>query len=84
MSPAIIDLDVGSELLLVEVSAVGGYQEIAWERNGMALTGTFVSHDEVYYKATTDANDLGEYTITAATGGVGPDVTVMVLPYSKQ
>ena len=84
MSPAIIDLVVGSELLLIEVSASGGYQEITWQRNGMSLTGTFVSHDEVYYQTTTDTNDRGEYTITAATGGVGPEVTVVVLPYSKQ
>ena len=84
MSPAIIDLVVSSELLLIEVSASGGYEEITWQRNGMALTGTFVSHDEVYYQTTTDTNDLREYTITAATGGVGPSVTVVVLPYSKR
>ena len=83
VSPAIIDLVVGSELLLIEVSAMGGYEEITWQRNGMALTGPFVSHDEVYYKTITSSNDLGEYTITAATDGVGPDITVAVLPYSK-
>ena len=50
-------------------------------RNGVALSGTFVSHDEVYYTATTDSIDLGEYSITAAGGG--PTVTVAVLPYSE-
>ena len=83
VSPAIIDLVVGIEPLLIEVSAMGGYEEIIWQRNGMALTGIFVSHDEVYYQGKTDSNDLGEYTITAATGGVGPEVAVVVLPYSK-
>ena len=80
VSPAIIDLVLG-EPLLIEVSASGGYSQISWMRNGAALSGTFVSHDEVYYTATTDSNDLGEYSITA-TGG-GPTVTVAVLPYSE-
>ena len=80
MSPAIIDQVLG-EPLLIEVSASGGYTQISWMRNAVALSGTFVSHDEVYYTATTDNNDLGEYSITAAGGG--PTVTVAVLVYSE-
>ena len=84
MSPAVIDLVLG-EPLLIEVSASGGYSAITWMRNGAALSDSFsdiyVSHDEVYYTATTDMNALGEYSITA-TGG-GPTVTVAVLPYSE-
>ena len=76
VSPAIIDLLLG-EPLLIEVSASGGYSEITWMRNGAPLSGTFVSHDEVYYQATSSMADLGEYSITAAPGG--PTVTVVVL-----
>ena len=76
MSPAVIDLLLG-EPLLIEVSASGGYSEITWMRNGAPLSGTFVSHDEVYYQATSSLADLGEYSITAALGG--PTVTVTVL-----
>ena len=79
VSPAIIDLVVG-ELLLIEVSASGGYASITWQRNGMVLADTFVSHNEVYYKTTTDDNDRGEYSI--AVGG-SPTITVTVLPYGK-
>ena len=80
MSPAIIDLVLG-EPLLIEVSASGGYTRISWTRNGAALSGSFVSHDEVYYTATTTSVDLGAYSITAAGGG--PTVTVAVLVYSE-
>ena len=76
VSPAVISLLLG-EPLLIEVSASGGYSEITWMRNGAALSGTFVSHDEVYYRATSSMADLGEYSITAAPGG--PTVTVVVL-----
>ena len=80
VSPAIIDLVLGDPLL-IEVSASGGYEEITWMRNGAALSGTFVSHDEVYYQATSGMSDLGEYSITAAPSG--PTVTVAVLEYSE-
>ena len=80
MSPAVIDQVLG-EPLLIEVSASGGYTQIFWTRNGIALSGTFVSHDEVYYTAATTSIDIGEYSITAAGGG--PTVTVAVLDYSE-
>ena len=80
MSPAVIDLLLG-ELLVIEVSASGGYQELAWMRNGATFSGTFVSHDEVYYQVMSSSADLGEYSITAAPGG--PNVTVAVLEYSE-
>ena len=80
VSPAIIDLVLG-EPLLIEVSASGGYSQISWMRNGAALSGTFVSHDEVYYTAMTTSVDIGEYSITAGSGG--PTVTVAVLDYSE-
>ena len=80
VSSAVIDLVLG-EPLLIEVSASGGYSQISWMRNGVALSGTFVSHDEVYYTAGTTSIDLGAYSITAAGGS--PTVTVAVLPYSE-
>ena len=80
VSPAIIDLVLG-EPLLIEVSASGGYEQLNWTRNGAPLSGTFVSHDEVYYQASSDITHLGEYSITATPGG--PTVTVAVLEYSE-